>query len=83
MCRLKTKQQFEEEYQSYLERKEKESVNELFRSVNREMKLSYKKNEGNIFYQNIRKDALKKIDYMHFNQKYYDDVEVKHLHSVV
>lgn len=83
MCRLKTKQQFEEEYQSYLSRKEKENVDELFRSVNRAMKVNQRRNEGNVFYQNIRKDALNKIDYMHYNQKYYDDAEVRHLHSVV
>lgn len=47
------------------------------------MKLSLKKCEGNIYFQNIRKDALNKIDYMYYNQKYYDDSEVKHLHSVV
>lgn len=83
MCRLKTKQQFEEEYHSYLSRKEKENVAELFREVNRAMKVSERKNEGNIFFQNIRKDALNKIDYMYYNQKYYDDAEVRHLHSVV
>lgn len=47
------------------------------------MKRTLKKSEGNIYFQNIRKDALKKIDYMYYNQKYYDDDEVKHLHSVV
>jgi len=47
------------------------------------MKLSLKKKEGNNYYQKIRKDAIKKIDYMSFNQKYYDDSEVHHLYNVV
>jgi hypothetical protein len=83
MCRLKTKEQFFNEYQSYLDKKEKEDVADLFRRVNREMKVSAQKSEGNIFYQNIRKEALHKIDHMYCNQKYYDDQEVKQLHSVV
>lgn len=58
-------------------------MEELFRVVNREMKLSEKKEEGNNYYQKIRKDALRKIDYMSYNQKYYDNAEVKHLNSVV
>lgn len=39
--------------------------------------------EPNNYYQKIRKSALKKIDYMSYNQKYYDDEEVKHLYQVV
>ena len=36
-----------------------------------------------MFYQNIRQEALRKIDFMSYNQKYYDDLEVRRLHSVV
>lgn len=47
------------------------------------MKLHQKSKEPNNYYQKIRKSALKKIDYMSYNQKYYDDAEVRHLFSVV
>lgn len=47
------------------------------------MKLSEKRKEGNNFYQKIRKNAIKKIDYMSYNQKYFDNSEVQHLNSVV
>jgi hypothetical protein len=51
--------------------------------MNRLMILSQKRKDPNSYYQKIRKSALKKIDYMSCNQKYYDDAEVKHLFSVV
>ena len=47
------------------------------------MKLHQKRKEPNNYYQKIRRSALKKIDYMSYNQKYYDDAEVRHLFSVV
>lgn len=47
------------------------------------MKLHQKRKDPNNYYQKIRRSALKKIDYMSYNQKYFDDQEVKHLYNVV
>lgn len=47
------------------------------------MKQDTKKEEGNNYYQKIRKEALKKIEYMSYNQKYYDHIQVKRLYDVV
>jgi hypothetical protein len=51
--------------------------------VNREMKASVKKREGNNYYQKLRKEALEKIEYMSYNQKYYDNAEVRHLNQII
>ena len=83
MCKVKSKQQFFNEYRNFLSRKDKEGVDEMFRAVKREMKVSQQKNEGGMFYENIKKEALNKIDYMYSNQRYYDHYEVKHLQSVI